>query len=484
MPGALCGGDRLLASMGDSPGGGLPCGLAGETGPRKAPSCGLQWGSKASLPRGAQRLWGCPGRGVHCPAHKNGGLRSPTSQPLVGGTQGQPECWRPGLPVEGGVRGLHPSVSPPGAAESPPRPPVPARAATLAAPVRPAQPCQGSPACSASALEASGKADSGHAWAARGTCGNAEGPGSKAAPAPVAGSPRVGKAGGRCPPHLAHQGLGLQGPGDVRPAQGDPAAVRARCAADTPGRSSWLSCGRVPPSQDAAAFGEGRVPRPTTLTPHLPLREAGREWPGPEEDGPTGEGTRAAPGPRVCHRWEPAPGCGRQAGPVHAAGSRGGSVGRGERSAPPRARGGARAVCPAVPASAASFPGAGLARAGAFSPPTSCRQWPEEAAPLPALRAVALQWPVPSGTQDNCVWRTGPCSTRGLCPRPRLLYQLPLRPLTLASRAVLSPNRPPVPHTQPQRHPAFSWGSSNSTAHPNANLPPRPPVPGPPDCTQ
>lgn len=119
MPGALCGGDRLLASMGDSPGGGLPCGLAGETGPRKAPSCGLQWGSKASLPRGAQRLWGCPGRGVHCPAHKNGGLRSPTSQPLVGGTQGQPECWRPGLPVEGGVRGLHPSVSPPGAAESP-----------------------------------------------------------------------------------------------------------------------------------------------------------------------------------------------------------------------------------------------------------------------------------------------------------------------------------------------------------------------------
>lgn len=72
----------------------------------------------------------------------------------------------------------------------------------------------------------------------------------------------------------------------------------------------------------------------------------------------------------------------------------------------------------------------------------------------------------------------------GPLSQPRLLYQLPLRPLTLASRAVLSPNRPPVPHTQPQRHPAFSWGSSNSTAHPNANLPPRPPVPGPPDCTQ
>lgn len=196
--------------MGDSPEGGLPCGLAGETGPRKAPSCGLQWGSKASLPRGAQRLWGCPGRGVHCPAHKNGGLRSPTSQPLVGGTQGQPECWRPGLPVEGGVRGLHPSVSPPGAAESPPRPPVPARAATLAAPVRPAQPCQGSPACSAFALEASGKADSGHAWAARGTCGNTEGPGEQSGTG--GGESEGGEGGRQVPTTPGSPGPGASGP--------------------------------------------------------------------------------------------------------------------------------------------------------------------------------------------------------------------------------------------------------------------------------
>lgn len=205
-------------------------------------------------------------------------------QPALGGTQGQPECRRPGLPVEGGVRGLHPGVSPPGATDSPharlcqaARPHSPHRLARPG-PAGAAPPAQPLPCRRQGRWTA---ATPGGGWA-----GGAADPGNPEGPLEKSGA-----SGGRLT--RARQRRALPGApcGSARP---------ARC-----GRA-WQLLRAVPragPSQPGCCCLRGGAgPHANRPAPLLSPREARRERPGAEEDRAAGDGARAAREPRGGHR--------------------------------------------------------------------------------------------------------------------------------------------------------------------------------------